>query len=377
VRHAADRAGLAHTTWSRIERGLVSADNRFTLGDIARALDCSVADLTGAPLAPADPALAAAQACVVPVRQALIETDLDEEPTTGTARPLPELVREADLIRDLFYRYDYAGMGAWLPGLLRELHAAAVTGPDREAALRLLVEVTHDAGFAVRYLGHGADQWLAAERCWQAAEALGQPVPLATAAFARSHAAIGGGAYARGLRLAEPAADALRPYLAAADALPMLGMLLLTCAYAARALHRDDDSHAWTSHAAEVAERTGETPVMHFGPTNVRIWRVSMDADGGDPGRAAEIAAATRPAAIPAVSRRTDFHVDTARALARLRGQDGAAVRQLLAAERIGPQHVRSSAIVRETARALLERARRDAGGSQLRGLCERVGVPL
>lgn len=378
IRYAADRAGLSHTAWSRIERGLRSADNRFVLADIAAALECAVTDLTGLPLAPADPAVAAAQASVTAVRQALIETDLEEEPAQAP-KPLPELEREAALIRDLFYRYDYAAMGLRLPKLLRELHAYAVgqATAERPAALRLLVEVTHDAGFTARYLGHGADQWLAAERCWQAATALGEPVPLAVAAFARAHAATAGGAYARGLRLAERAVDALAPHLLVSDALPMTGMLQLTCAYSARGLRRSEDSRAWTAEAARVAELTGETDVMHFGPTNVGIWQVSMDADGGDPGRAAEIAAHTRPGEIAAISRRTDFHVDTARALTRLRGQDQTAVRHLLAAERIGPQHVRSSALVRETARSLLDRSRRSAGGSQLRGLCERVGVPV
>jgi transcriptional regulator with XRE-family HTH domain len=39
VRFAASRAGLSHATWSRIERGLQAADNRFTLAGIAEALE--------------------------------------------------------------------------------------------------------------------------------------------------------------------------------------------------------------------------------------------------------------------------------------------------------------------------------------------------
>ena len=49
IRFAADRAAISHTTWSRIERGLVSADNRFTLAAIAEALRCPVGALTKAP----------------------------------------------------------------------------------------------------------------------------------------------------------------------------------------------------------------------------------------------------------------------------------------------------------------------------------------
>lgn len=374
IRFSADRAGMHNTTWSRIERGLIAADNRFTLADIAQALECETTDLTGTPLTPTDPKLVAAQACVPAIRQALVETDLEEEPAAVTVRPLPELRRETELIRDLFYRYDYAAVGIRLPGLLRELHAAAA-GSERATVLRLMVEATHDASFTVRYLGHPAEAWLAAERCRQVAGELADPVALAVATYVRAHAATSCGGYARGLRLASRAVDALQPHLAAPDALPMLGMLLLTCAFASRALHQADDSGRWVTEAGEIAGQTGETSVMHFGPTNINIWRVSMETDGGDPGKAVEIAAGTRPSVIPVVSRQTCFHVDTARALARLRGREESATRHLLIAERIGPQMVRSSALVRETARALLDRAQRNAGGSQLRGLCERVGV--
>lgn len=373
IRYTAERAGIAHTTLSRIERGLLSADNRFLLADIAAALECEIGDLTGTPVASMDPAVVSAQAAVNTIRQALIEVDLEEKPGAPTA-PLPELRQRADLIRDLFYRYDYAGIGNHLPALLRQLHAEAVAGTDRAEAMRLLVEVTHDAGFTLRFLGHGGDQWLAAERCWQVAQTLNEPAALATAAFARSHAATGSGAYVRGLRLAERAVDEISDCLSAPDALPLLGMLQLTCAYATRALRRDSDSRAWVNEAANVANRTGETTVMHFGPTNVSMWRVMIEADGGDPELAASIAQETRPSIVPAVSRQTDFHIDTARVLARLH-RDQAAIRHLLTAERIGPQMVRSSALVRETARAMLDRAQRKAGGTELRGLCERVGI--
>jgi hypothetical protein len=47
----------------------------------------------------------------------------------------------------------------------------------------------------------------------------------------------------------------------------------------------------------------------------------------------------------------------------------------LLTAERMAPQRMRNCPMVTETARALLERARRNATGAELRGFCERLGV--
>jgi transcriptional regulator with XRE-family HTH domain len=37
IRHAASRAGVAHSTWSRIEHGTLGTDNRFILAKVAEA----------------------------------------------------------------------------------------------------------------------------------------------------------------------------------------------------------------------------------------------------------------------------------------------------------------------------------------------------
>jgi hypothetical protein len=157
----------------------------------------------------------------------------------------------------------------------------------------------------------------------------------------------------------------------------MLGSLQLVAAYASRGLKRTDDSRTWAAEAADLAGRTGETDTMSlfFGPTNVGIWRIGIEADGGDPGRAVEIARTTNPAVIPGGFRQVFYYTDAARAYARLRGRDREAVRFLLTAERLAPQHVHTSAMAQETTRALLERSQRQAGGAELRGLCRRMQV--
>src|ERR687890_1608891 len=78
VRHAADRAGVSHATWSRIERGRQAADNRFMLADIAGALDCAPADLAGTEVPADDRATASARAGVFDLRRALVDIDLTE-----------------------------------------------------------------------------------------------------------------------------------------------------------------------------------------------------------------------------------------------------------------------------------------------------------
>jgi hypothetical protein len=128
--------------------------------------------------------------------------------------------------------------------------------------------------------------------------------------------------------------------------------------------------------ATTIAERTGQSDALglNFGPTNMAFWRVSMEADGHDPGRAVEIARTLNPKLVTATSRQAALYIDYARTLSNI-GKNTEAVRVRLIAERLAPQRVRRSPIVAETLRGALERARRGTGWAQLRGLCERVGI--
>lgn len=372
IRHAAQRAGLAASTWSRIERGLLGADNRFTLSDIAAALECPVTDLTGRDT-PTTRDEATRQALVTAIRRALIEVDLVEDPWCEP-RSTPWLRQELGLLTDLHHRCDYLGVAQRLPTVLREVHAAA-HGPDRGEALRLLVRAHALAGGAVRYLGVPTAYWLAAERERQAAEALDDPVLVAQADFDRAHAASTAGGYERGLRIARRAARELEAHTSQPGGWEVLGMLALTQALCAVGSHDPATAAEQTALAEEIAARTGETQVMMFGPTNVQFWRVSMLTDGGDPEEAARVAATVNPTIVPSRSRQVAFFIDHGRALSRL-GRVEPAVRTLLAAERLAPVRVRANTLVGETARSLAERVKRNAVGTQLRGLCERVGVP-
>jgi transcriptional regulator with XRE-family HTH domain len=297
LRYAADRCGIHHATLSRIERGLASADNRFVLADIAAGLECPVAELTGQPAASADAKIVAARASVAAVRQALIEADFTiplTGPSTSASRPMPRLEQEAELVRALQTDLNYAGAGQYLPRLIRDLHAAA-SGPDRTTALRLAVLIGDVAVALAKTTGYPADAWLAGDWAWQAAEALDDPVLLAFAAYSRAQAATGCGAYERGRVLATGAVDELQGSLGAADALPMLGMLLLISAHTAYATKRKGDGADTYAEAERVAARTGETTALrqYFGPTNVAFWRLGSEVDGGDLDRAVRIAYTT------------------------------------------------------------------------------------
>jgi transcriptional regulator with XRE-family HTH domain len=373
VRYAASRAGVSHATWSRIERGLQAADNRFMLADIAGALDCAAADLAGTGVPAPDRAIAAARAGVLGLRQALIDIDLTE-PSAGSAPSVAELAPSVALADALHQACDYAGAARLLPGLLRDLHTETA-GPDHPEALRLLCDAASIASSVLRSLGHPADAWLGAERCRDAADASGDPVLRGLAAYALSRAATACGSYQRGQTIAERAVGDLGRHLGRRGGPEVLGSLHLVAALASRCRQQLDDSRDWLTEAAGLAEHTGEanTMGMFFGPTNVDIWRMSIEVDDGDPVKVVEIARRNNPAAIPAGVRQVFYYADTARALTRIGGRDREAIRFLLTAERIAPQHVRTSGEIAGTIRVLLDRSRRQAGGTELRGLSERM----
>jgi len=97
--------------------------------------------------------------------------------------------------------------------------------------------------------------------------------------------------------------------------------------------------------------------------------------ESGEAGRAVELSRSIRPEAIISTSRRAAFHIDVGNALAAGRRNDAEALAQFVCAERVAPQRVRLSPMVRETVGAMLRRARADAGGDALRGLAARVGI--
>lgn len=374
IRSAAQRAGLPPTTWSRLERGERPADNRFTLAAIAEALRCPVSALAKPPH-PANRTEAETSGSAYETVRAALHVDLEREATEAKAS-ITAALRELDLVCDLRSRCDYAAAARRLPALLHGLHTAAF-GPDRTEALRGLVIAEHVASLTLRYLNEPTGSYLVAERAQKAAEALDEPVMLGLAAFTRSHAAIASGLWTRALTIAGQAAEELRPHLARPEAPEVYGQLLLTQAYCRYAVDHTDEAADLVTEAGRIADHTGETTTLGlmFGPTNINFWRIAMEADGDSPGRAVEIARRTHPQAVASISRQATFHLDTARALARI-GRVQEALRSLLTVERMAPQRMRSPLVV-ETTRGLLARARRGAGWTELPGLSRRLGVEV
>ncbi|WP_250029349.1 helix-turn-helix domain-containing protein [Paractinoplanes maris] len=369
IRHAASRAGIAHTTWSRIEKGELRTD-RYMIADIAAALECSITDLTGQPYAPADRQLESAHIASERLWQAMMALPLDEPPSAGE-EATADLWRESELIRDLYARTDYAGALSRLVALVPALHTAA-HGPDSATALTAAVQVYGVGMGALLSLGHPAYAWLAAQRSIEAAQRLGDPAALAVAAVNRGRVSANTGAFGPAFSAVDRAANELEQHADSPAALDVLGFTHLARAHHATGMRDESAAAGHLAEAAQLAERTGETEAwdLQWGARNVGLWTVAHQIDTGRPGDAVETASGLDVATLPPI-RRVNLYTDLARALTDVR-RDDEAVRMLMTAERVAPQHTRSSAAARETARVLLRKSRR---ASTVQGLCERMGV--
>jgi tetratricopeptide (TPR) repeat protein len=339
------------------------------IADIAAALECAIADLTGQPYHLADRKLEAAHANVERVWQAMMAYPLTE-PLAQDHRPVAVLQNDSDLIRDLYNRCDYAGTLGHLIGLVPELHAAA-HDHDARLALELMVSVYGAAMGSLLNLGYHAHAWLAAERCTDAAQSLEDSVALAVAAANNARVAAHSGAYGPARSMCTRAANDLERNLAAPAALETLGFLHLTRGHHAIGLKDLPTAEDHFTEAASIADRTGETTSwdLAFGPNNVALWQMAAEVDTGKPDKAIQTGRRIQVGSlIP--TRAVAFYLDMARSLADLQ-QSEAAVRMLLSAERIAPQHTRSATPAHVVARSLLDRT----NSSELRGLCERMGI--
>jgi hypothetical protein len=113
------------------------------------------------------------------------------------------------------------------------------------------------------------------------------------------------------------------------------------------------------------------------GPSNVSVWRAMLTVEAGDAGRALEYANAVNPGVLPSRNRRAALRIERARALAMLGGADHEreAISELRRAEQLSAPQVHNSPMVRELVAHILNRARREAGGRELRGLAWRMGL--
>ncbi|MDG4793826.1 helix-turn-helix transcriptional regulator [Micromonospora sp. WMMD1082] len=366
----ADLAGLSQGYIAQIEAGTAPLDKRSTQLALTKALQISLADLTGQPYDPTTLEHATAARHLPALRAAIAalafgSTDAPEDGPSDLA----DAVRK---VTELHNACHYDDLVAGLPSLLLALSGER----DDPASVRRLVWVTYAATFAAKYLGHTDLAMLAAQQCRAVAALLtDEPEWLGLAEFAVVHT-LPAESKALPLQRAVRAIDLLEMAADHPHAGQVHGMLHLSAAMLAAV---GGDAQASRTHLHEArasALRLGEGNFgqLWFGPTNVEIWRLGVLAELGDGGAVVHLPGLD-VSTIGSSNRRATMYADLGRCLAQTRKHDGEAVAALLRAETIAPQRVRLSPLVRETVGSMLRRARRSAGGRDLQALAARLGA--
>ncbi|MGH3885508.1 MAG: helix-turn-helix domain-containing protein [Pseudonocardiaceae bacterium] len=376
-------AGITKQYLSMLERGERGFNTRGLIEDLAHALCCSVADLTGQPYPAADRATVEGRAALPGISVALNDYGPDEVPDL-TPRPLDELLAWAGHANEHRDHGRFSLAGRDLGTLITELQAHALTaGPgDRPRTFTALVVACIVAGDVANRIEGNIDLSVsAAGRGYDMAVRSGDPGLIGFTRWCWALQLIWLTARGRASRLLTTGINELggSVRLRGENTLPgeMLGFLHLSAAQCAARDKRDDDARGHLGEATAIAARIGEHNGlrMHFGPTNVAVWRLGIGVELGQGGRAYEVTRTPlEVAALGSQERSAALHFDLARALV----QDGArrdaeAIRHFDTADRLSPTRLRNDPIARDLLRTLDRRAPRRTW--ELDSLCNRFGI--
>jgi hypothetical protein len=316
------------------------------------------------------------------LRDALESNGVYRDPVVDRARSLDDLATVmAGPIERNRRRYDYVEVGKLLPDLIDELHLHAREGdePTRRRALEVLIEAYMCAAGMARSLAYADLGHIAAMRADEVAVSLSDPVARGKVAFSLIRPSASN--WGRVRVLAERAVDELEPHARSAGERQVLGMLMLNASLACAATLHESAAYMWLHEAAALAAEMPDDMGANwqaFCATNVSIWRISVGVECGESGaavvRASEAIEDAKLHVHPA--RRASFYADVGRGLARDRRTREDAITWLKRAEGIAPQRFRNDIKVRETIAVMLEQARANAAGRELRGIAARLGVP-
>lgn len=371
----AELVGRSEDWLSKIERGDREVRRVDVLADLARQLRVNLTDLVGAPVlmeeaSPADDDVPA-------IRHALM--DHKRLSPTLFAQALTRRVDEANVARLTEFAWqDYqAGrLGAVVRALPRLIESGrALEEIGTAEGLLISSRIHHLAASTLAKIGEADLAWIAAEAAVSAGERSGDPLALASAARAGTHALLAVGRFDDAVNLGETAAAWLRQELVDADpaAWSLIGMLQLRTAVAAARRQDRALTNELLNAAAVAAQHVGHDAnhwFTAFGPTNVELHRISTALDLQDFYSVVDRGDLVQAGGLPA-ERAVTLQLDLARANAYV-ARDDEALRLLLDAEAASPDLVRHSAAVREVVKAMHRRTKNNGAGSALYGLAMR-----
>jgi transcriptional regulator with XRE-family HTH domain len=363
-------AGITQGYLSQIEGGLRALDSRSTLVALAQALDVSAADLLGQTTDPTDPVRVRASQAVAGIRVALVALDVGDiaPPTRGPE----EMAAAVEAAMGMRQRSEYLTLAPLLPGLLHD--AAGHPGTDA------LTRIAYETSVCLRNLGYRDLSWPAAKVAVAASRELGDAAWMGAADFVYSLSLPMEAAEAS-RRIGERSLVDLQRAAGDPSARQMLGQVHLSAALSSAVARDLGTMQAHLDEAEREAATLGGDPdgtgfnLSYFGPTNIRIWKMTMLSELGEYGKALEIAHTLHVGDIPVANRRQSYHMTLGRALAHTGRDDKLALVELANAERAAPASFRLNPLTRDIVSTMITRARRKAVAEDLAAMAARLGI--
>ncbi|MEU4164849.1 helix-turn-helix transcriptional regulator [Actinoplanes sp. NPDC026670] len=362
-------AGISQGYLSQIENGLRAVESRSTLVALARALDVAVADLLGQTSDPTDPVRVRASEAVAGIRVALVALEVgDIAPPTRGPDEMAAAVEHAMRLRQ---QSDYLSLAPLLPGLLHD--AAGYPGTDA------LTRIAYEASVTLRNLGYRDLSWPAAKISIAASRELGDPAWMGAADFVYT-LSLPMEAAAAAKRVGEQSLVELQRTAADPRARQMLGQVHLSAALASSVGRDIRTAEAHLQEAEREAATLGDPDgtgfnLSFFGPTNIRLWKMTLYSELGEFEQALELARGLSVDGIPIANRRQAFHMTLGRALAHSGRADKLALVSLAQAERAAPASFRLNPLTRDIVSAMITRAKRKAVAEDLAAMASRLGI--
>jgi len=373
----AQLVGRSEDWLSKIERNEREIRRLDVLGELAKALRVSVGDLLGQPVLvedthPREDDIPAIRDALMSHRR-LSRTLFGKK--AGDAVAVEPVVNYCDHAWTDYQRGQLGRVIAALPSLIKSVQVLEEHAGKDQRSWLVSARVHHLAASTLAKIGEADLAWISAERAMSAAERSGEPLALASAARAGTHALLAVGRYDDAMNLGQTAVDWLETQIKDDDpaALSIAGMLYLRTAIASARRQDRSTTDALLAEAADVAARLGRDAnywQTAFGPTNVQLHRIATSLDLGDVAWVVERGAEVDSSHLPQ-ERSVAHRVEMARAFSYV-ARDDEALTYLLDAEQVAPQIVRHSATVRDTVKSMHRRARHTTS-TPLLGLAERV----
>ncbi|MEC4016200.1 helix-turn-helix domain-containing protein [Streptomyces sp. H27-D2] len=346
----AERAHVSYSLVAKVEQGATPATPAF-IGAVARALSVSTADITGQPYVD-ELRTDQLDGLINPVREALDVYDLGADPDIQP-RSLADLDTAAEQLCSTIRETNIKKAATELPSLIYEVTTAAYLTPSDDM-WRVLASTYRSAYDIATKLGYADLATTALDRLEWAAVRASDAVLSSLRQYLRGLAYLRAAQYRTGKRLIGVGLASIGQADASLPRDVVTGQLHLGAAILAARDQREDDATGHLSEAERIAERTGPAERVlwvSFGPTNVRIHRVSALTELNQYGEACTAAQSIQLGALPP-SRIGHHHADVARAQL-WAGKPDAAYASLRRARAAAPQQTRYHPMVRQTMEGL------------------------